>query len=424
MFFPRSAAFAYLWALLRHPFSSYKLNPTYSRLLGWLSRFAPVPVTVKWPERIRAGFGALVGLALTGALMHFTLKNSVAVPLLVAPMGASAVLLFGVPASPLAQPWSIIGGNLVSATVGVTCGLLIDDPILAAAVAAGVAIAAMFTLRCVHPPSGAVALTAVLGGPAIHSLGYGFVLEPIAAQSFVLLGAALAYHAITGHRYPHAAARTEPNAKAAAGLTTQPAQAAQATQAGFSRADLEAVLKQRSEMLDIAPEDLEAVLREAQIRAYARTFSELSAADVMSRDVISITPDTTANAAWKLLKRHGIKALPVVDAGRQVIGIVTRTDLADSYRPAGGGNRVERLVNKWFAPGDQIDIPVSRLMTLHVRTVHTDTPIVQLVTLFADLGHHHIPVVDAHRQLAGIITQADLIAGLYRQTLAQESLAA
>ncbi|MFP6562551.1 HPP family protein [Paraburkholderia sp. B3] len=389
--------------------------------MGWLSRFAPVPVTVKWPERLRAGFGALLGLALTGALMHFTLKDGIAVPLLVAPMGASAVLLFGVPASPLAQPWSIIGGNLVSATVGVTCGLLIDDPVLAAAIAAGVAIAAMFTLRCVHPPSGAVALTAVLGGPAIHSLGYGFVLEPIAAQSFVLLGSALAYHAITGHRYPHAAARTEPNAKAAAG---RPAQATQAAQAGFSRADLEAVLKQRNEMLDIAPEDLEAVLREAQIRAYARTFSELSAADVMSRDVISITPDTTANAAWELLTRHGIKALPVIDAGRQVIGIVTRTDLADNYRPARVGNRVERLVNKWFAPGDQTDIPVSRLMTLHVRTVHTDTPIVQLVTMFADMGHHHIPIVDRHRQLAGIITQADLIAGLYRQTLAQESLAA
>lgn len=386
--------------------------------MGWLSRFAPVPVTVKWPERLRAGFGALLGLALTGALMHFTLKDGVAVPLLVAPMGASAVLLFAVPASPLAQPWSIVGGNLVSAVVGVTCARLIDDPILAAGVAAGIAICAMFTLRCVHPPSGAVALTAVLGGPAIHSLGYGFVLEPIAVQTFLLLGSALAYHAITGHRYPHALARTEPHAKATTSGLAQPAQP------GFSRADLQAVLNQRNEMLDIAPDDLEAVLREAQIRAYARTFSELSAADVMSRDVISIAPDTTASAAWELLKRHGIKTLPVIDAGRQVIGIVTRTDLADSYRPAGFGNGVERLVNQWFAPDDQIDIPVSRLMTTNVRTVHTDTPIVKLVTMFADMGHHHIPVVDAHRQLAGIITQADLIAGLYRQTQAPGSLAA
>lgn len=381
--------------------------------MGWLSRFAPVPVTVRWTERLRAGFGALIGISLTGVLMHALLKNGAAVPFLVAPMGASAVLLFAVPASPLAQPWSIIGGNLVSATVGVTCALLIPDPVFAAAVAVGVAICAMFTLRCIHPPSGAVALTAVLGGPAIRSLGYGFVVEPIAVQSFLLPGSALAWHALTGHRYPHAAARPEP-AKTAT-PNTQP---------GFSRADLEAVLSQRNEMLDIAPDDLETLLREAQIRAYARTFSELSAADVMSRSVISIAADTSVDTAWELLRRHGIKALPVIDAQRRVAGIVTRTDLADSLRPAGLGQRVERLVNRWFAPGEKIDVPVATLMTSHVRTVRAATPIVELVTLFADLGHHHIPVVDEHRQLVGIITQADLIAGLYRQTATPRDAAA
>ncbi len=70
-------------------------------------------------------------------------------------MGACAVLLFAVLASPLAQPWSIIGGNLMLATVGVTCALLVHDPIDATALAAGVAICTMFALRCVHPPSGA-----------------------------------------------------------------------------------------------------------------------------------------------------------------------------------------------------------------------------------------------------------------------------
>jgi CBS domain-containing membrane protein len=102
-----------------------------------------------------------------------------------------------VPASPLAQPWSIIGGNLVSATIGVTCASVIADPTLAAALAVALSICGMFALRCVHPPSGAVALTAVLGGPAIHALGYRFVLEPIAIQSAALLAAALAYHTAT-----------------------------------------------------------------------------------------------------------------------------------------------------------------------------------------------------------------------------------
>ena len=158
-------------------------------LRDWAVGFLPAVVAVHWRERLRAGFGALCGIGLTGGLMLWMLGPQGYIPWLVAPMGASAVLLFGVPASPLAQPWSILGGNLVAAVVGVTCATYIASPVVAAAAAVGVAIALMFTVRCVHPPSGAVALTAVLGGPAVHALGYGFVLEPIAVQSVVLLGA-------------------------------------------------------------------------------------------------------------------------------------------------------------------------------------------------------------------------------------------
>ena len=98
--------------------------------------------------------------------MHVLLGSAANIPLLVAPMGASAVLLFAVPASPLAQPWSIIGGNLVSATVGVACASWIADPVGAGALAVALAICAMFALRCVHPPSGAGERSSVLISPA------------------------------------------------------------------------------------------------------------------------------------------------------------------------------------------------------------------------------------------------------------------
>jgi CBS domain-containing membrane protein len=94
-----------------------------------------------------------------------------------------ARLLFAVPTSPIAQPWSFNGGSLMSATIGVACSQSISDPVLAAAAAVPIALCAMFSLRCMHPPSGAVTLTAVLGGPGIHSLGYGSVFAPIAVQS-------------------------------------------------------------------------------------------------------------------------------------------------------------------------------------------------------------------------------------------------
>jgi len=363
-------------------------------------------MNVKWPERMRSALGALIGIAFTGGSMHLLLGPNVNIPLLVAPMGASAVLLFGVPASPLAQPWSIIGGNLVSATVGVACAMLISDPVAAAALAVGVAIAAMFALRCVHPPSGAVALTAVVGGPAIHALGFRFVLEPILIQSAALLGAALVYHAVTGHRYPHAvrAAPSVPQAPASGNSIT--------------RADLEAVLNRRGELLDIDPEDLETLFRETQLQAYARTFSELSCRDVMSAPVVSITPDTTLRAAADLLQRHSIKALPVVDKRQHVAGIVTRADLANKPKSA-DLRLMEALSARLFKRDATRGRLVSTVMTTHVRTVSTSTPIVELVPLFADDGHHHIPVVDSHDRLVGIITQSDLIAGLYRQTQMQ-----
>lgn len=377
------------------------------RLAHWLLRFVPIPVTLSLRERLRSCAGALVGIGCVGVTMRALPGIPGDVPLLVAPMGASAVLLFAVPASPLAQPWSLIGGNLVAATVGVACAQWIADPVLAASVAIAGAIGAMFALRCVHPPSGAVALTAVVGGPAVHALGFRFVVEPIALQSAALLGAALAYHALTGHRYPHGGAR--PQADASANVTAAP------QHARFLRADLEAALKNRSEWLDVAPEDLESLLRETELRAYARTFDELSCADIMSRHPISIAPDTPLPAAMTLLDRHRIKALPVVDANARVVGIVTRADLSKAAPYATPGflrGLSARLPRSLVGPA----FVARAVMSTRVHTVRPATPIAELVPLFADHGHHHIPVVDAEHRLAGIVTQADLIAGLYRQS--------
>ncbi|MFM0520276.1 MULTISPECIES: HPP family protein [Caballeronia] len=375
-------------------------------LLRWLQGFLPAPVTLRWTERLRGGLGALIGIALTGGLAHLLVGDAAAIPFLIAPMGASAVLLFAVPASPLAQPWSIIGGNLVSATVGVACAMLIHDPVDAAALAVCLAICAMFALRCVHPPSGAVALTAVLGGPSIHALGFGFVFAPVAIQSAALLSSAIVFHALTGHRYPHGHAAPKP--------ANAPPDAA-----SFTRADLEAVLSRRSEMLDVDPDDLEALLRETQLQAYARRFTEFTCADIMSRAIVSVTPDTSAQAALALIDRHQVKALPVIDATRRVCGIVTRADLAP-VRRGGIVEGMKRAIERLMRGPSTTPPLVAALMTTDVRTVKTGTAIAALVPMFAHFGHHHIPVVGTHDELAGMITETDLISGLYRQSFVGE----
>jgi CBS domain-containing membrane protein len=143
----------------------------------------------------------------------------------------------------------------------------------------------------------------------------------------------------------------------------------------------------------------------------------------MSRTVVDIQPKTTVDAAISLLKRHGIKALPVTDAARHVTGIVTRSDLVDKWAPT-RVSLVYSLLTKWFARANRPGATVGTVMTTSVRTISAATPIVELIPLFADHGHHHIPVLDADRKLVGMMTQADLVSGLYRQAHAQPRRAA
>ena len=172
--------------------------------LEWMRSFVPQPNTVPRGERMRAVAGALVGLFVTAILSDMlTAHSGIGSLALVAPMGASAVLLFCVPASPLAQPWSVIGGNTISALVGIICAKSVHNAALAAPLAGACAIFVMFVLRCLHPPSGAVALTAVLGGPAIHAAGFQFAFLPVCLNSTLIVLGALVFNYLSGRRYPH-----------------------------------------------------------------------------------------------------------------------------------------------------------------------------------------------------------------------------
>jgi CBS domain-containing membrane protein len=224
-------------------------------IASWLSACVPEPLHVSRAERLRAVLGALIGIALTGVMSVWTMGDHADLPLLIAPMGATAVLLFAAPASPLAQPWPMMGGNLLAAAVGVTCARWIPVPILAAAVAVALAIGLMFACRCLHPPSGAVALTAVFGGPGIKAAGYGFVVMPVAINTAILLACAMLFHWATRHRYPHHASVPH---------------ASRTTRSGVTEDDIVAVLDDRDELLTIDADDLVTLVDEAEQRAYRR----------------------------------------------------------------------------------------------------------------------------------------------------------
>ena len=117
---------------------------------------------------------------------------------LMASLGASALLVFALPQSSMAQPWAVIAGNTLSALIGISCFHLIGEPLLAPPAAAAIAILGMFVLRCLHPPAAAVALIAVLG----HTAHYRYALFPVMVDSVLLVLAGAAYSNLTGKRYP------------------------------------------------------------------------------------------------------------------------------------------------------------------------------------------------------------------------------
>ena len=213
-----------------------------------------VPADKAVRDRLISGFGALLGIIATGVLVRSLAGAGAHMPLLIAPIGAAAVLLFAVPASPMAQPWSVLGGNLISAIVGVSVARIGADPMVAAGLAVGAAIAAMALLRCLHPPGGAVALTAVLGGPVIHAMGYGFVIAPVGVGTVLLLAMAWGFHRFSGHSYPHVA---KPLAEPV-------------STADFSREDLIKAIEDYPDVLDVDIADLEELLHAAEHEAMAR----------------------------------------------------------------------------------------------------------------------------------------------------------
>jgi len=200
-----------------------------------------------------AALGAAICLLATALLCARTPYPISGLPLLVAPMGASAVLLFAVPASPLAQPWSILGGNVVSAIVGVIVVRWLGHSALALATAVGAAILTMSLLRCLHPPGGAVAMTVVLGGPAISSAGFAFPFATVAVESIVLIVAGWLFHRVSGHSYPH---RLKPSVI----LGDAPHH--------LHRQDISQALADVGEAFDVSEDDLEILLERAE--HYAR----------------------------------------------------------------------------------------------------------------------------------------------------------
>jgi len=363
-----------------------------------LSAFWPRPVSVSWPERLRGALGGGLGIAFaafTGMAIAQALHLS---PWLVAPVGASAVLVFAVPASPLAQPWSVVGGNTVTALMGLVACNFIPDPLIAASVAVGLAIAAMFALRCLHPPGGAMALLVVL----THTRAWSFALFPAFTNSLLLVAAGLAYHAlVTRHSYPHVPA------------------AATAPRSGLMRitdTDLAAALAEQGEVFDIDPADLNRLLQISELKAYRRLAGATTVAEVMSKPVHTVHFGTPLGEAWAVMNRYDIKALPVVDRRHRPHGLLTRDDFLthaarlDPSNPAAG---LARLLERTHEVHSEKPEVAGQIMSETYTTARDTDRLEGLLPLFSEGDRHHVVVLDAERRVCGIVATSDTMRSLY-----------
>jgi CBS-domain-containing membrane protein len=169
----------------------------------WRGTTAESPPRVSSEEIVWSWIGAFLGIgAVAWAGAQFFIGHDLT--LMIGSFGASAVLLYGAPKSPLAQPRNLIGGHVLSALVGVACWQLFHDiPGLAQALAVATAIALMHLTRTLHPPGGATALIATLGTPEIERLGFWYVLMPATLGPLILLLVALLVNNLPrARRYP------------------------------------------------------------------------------------------------------------------------------------------------------------------------------------------------------------------------------
>ncbi len=146
----------------------------------------------------------LISFAAIYFLLYFETKlDHEKLTLQLASLGATTVILFGMPEAPVAQPKNVIFGHMLSAFVGVTACTFIDNTWIAAAIAVASSLCLMTILNVMHPPGGATAITAVLGAKGIVDLGYLYVIFPTGVGAVILVAIAMVYYLIDpGVNYP------------------------------------------------------------------------------------------------------------------------------------------------------------------------------------------------------------------------------
>lgn len=353
-------------------------------------------------EIVVSSLGAIIGISLVvWVSQHFV--GSAGLPFVVASMGAAAVLLYAAPHSPLTQPWAFVGGHLVSALIGVTCAQWIPDLFLASGLAVGLAIFAMHQLNCLHPPGGAAALVAVIGGEQIQALGYLYVLLPVGLNVLILGVAVWFTRAFLSYREGKKPFIFYDEDDEQSQVTNTPV---------FSKKDLNSALHEMNAYIDVSIEDLNTIYAHASLNAHKRQLGSRLCRDVMRVNVIAVEFGDYLDETWSLMQKHGLKGLPVTDRAQRITGIITVTDFEKEAGKYPGNSLEERLKSLLERSGglssNKPEV-VGQLMTVPVMTLSEDAAVSDAIALFSEHRIGYIPVFNNESRLSGMLSRSALL---------------
>jgi CBS domain-containing membrane protein len=364
-------------------------------MAGWRG-FAPAMGGPKAIDLARAGIGAGLGLLLAGLALQ-----GLGIGWLIAPFGASAVLVYAVPNSPLAQPWSVVMGNALSALVALAVITALPHADWAVPLAVGLAIATMLATRALHPPGGAVALLVALAGKTdwLH------VLVPVIAGSFLLVGIGILWNHAVGRVYPF----RQPSQPGTHG-TTDPTPEARI---GLDPAELATILEDFRQSSNVGVADLARLVGAAEQAAAARRMEGFTAADIMSRDLVTVGPDAALSQVADIFRKRGFTSLPVVGDGDRLLGLIFQIDLIrrareDAFRQH---HSLIRALAHLIDSHRKRPPKAAEIMETDTPRIAPDTPVGAIMPLLSDGGAEAVAVVEGPR-MVGIVTRTDLVSAL------------
>lgn len=187
---------------------------------------------------------------------------------------------------------------------------------------------------------------------------------------------------------------------------------------GLTDEDIYEAMRAIPGYIDITPGDFKELYCIAYRHATERFARSVLAKDIMVEEVLYVLPDMPLVEAAEILATNGISGLPVIDAARKVLGVISEKDILSQF---GFKDRVSfmGIVTRCLRAGGCISIPARaqtarEIMVSPAITIAADTPLVEIVKILSEKRINRLPVTDTEDRLLGIVARSDIVSATLR----------